>query len=149
MVGKYCSLSQEFFWNAHSVLREARKRGDWICISMNPCFLASNIFAFSCSSPCLPLSHGPLPLLPHPSIHLFSFSSACSCSYFFLAIQLIYIELYVSGVPWANGCLKFLPVVTSLSLAFVLPGSPPQGGIRRHSSSAGLSEYFTKPLTAS
>lgn len=74
-VGKYCSLSQEFFWNAHSVLREARKRGDWICISMNPCFLASNIFAFSCSSPCLPLSHGPLPLLPHPSIHLFLFSA--------------------------------------------------------------------------
>lgn len=66
---------KSFFWNAHSVLREARKRGDWICISMNPCFLASNTFAFSCSSPCLPLSHGPLPLLALPSIHHLLFSA--------------------------------------------------------------------------
>lgn len=122
----------------------------WILVFLLPIYLPFPVLPLTYLSHTAPFLYFPSPPLhPPPPPLLRSFSTACSCSYFFLAIQLIYIELYVSGVPWANGCLKFLPVVTSLSLAFVLPGSPPQGGIRRHSSSAGLSEYFTKPPTAS
>lgn len=131
--------------------KKERRLNLYINESLFSCFQYICLFLFFPLPTSLtrPPSFTSPPLHPPPPPLLRSFSTACSCSYFFLAIQLIYIELYVSGVPWANGCLKFLPVVTSLSLAFVLPGSPPQGGIRRHSSSAGLSEYFTKPPTAS
>lgn len=95
-VGKYCSLSQEFFWNAHSVLREARKRGDWICISMNPCFLASNIFAFSCSS-----SHtAPFLYFPTPP------STSSSSPLFLLSLLLLlFFPRYPTDLYWAV-CLR-------------------------------------------
>ena len=92
---------------------------------------------FSLFSLPSPSSPSPLPL-PRSLLPLFSLHPTD-----------LYWAVSLCTPPRAIGCLKFLPVVTSLSLAFVLPATAPEGGMRRHPSSAGLSEYFTKPQSAS
>lgn len=101
---------------------------------MNLCFVASNIFALY---PPLFLSSLPSSSpTPPSSFRCPSTSSSPSSSPSQLALALIFPSLSSRSIlsckslksPRANGCLKFLPVVTSLSLAFVPSATPPEGG---------------------